>query len=216
MTICPKCERLIKKGETVRASIIGEFLRFEIDEHIIRAIEEEFVEHVSCMPESMGDKLVKRFKRWLRSVKHELHRIVTRKTIMDMTGKKDYLLRWSLWLPGGVSLKLHKIVRTDEDRCEHDHPWWFIRFILWGGYTESVNGKKYDIKPWRPWAPWRVYPCRPSFRHRIIHLPRKISWSFVICGKSKGFWGFYTKEGWIPWQQFITNVKRVLWCDDGR
>lgn len=145
-----------------------------------------------------------------------LSRILTFKTIKDMSGKKDYLHRWSLWFPGGISLKLHKIVRTDEDRCEHDHPWWFIRVILAGGYVESINGKPFARKPWRPWAFWRIYPCLPSFKHRIIKLPAGSNWSLVLCGKSRGYWGFYTKAGWMPWQKFINHVKRVLWCDDRR
>lgn len=143
---------------------------------------------------------------------------ITFKAIRDLYEKNDYLLRWSLWLPFGISIKIHKIMRNDDDRCEHDHPWWFIRFILWGGYTESVNGKAYVRKPWRPWAFWRIYPCLPSFRHRITKLTRGVNWSLVICGKNKGSWGFFTKKGWMTWQEFLKAATgmRVMWCDDGR
>lgn len=143
---------------------------------------------------------------------------ITHRVISDIYGKTDYLRRWSLWLPFGISLKIHEIVRTDDDRCEHDHPWWFIRFILWGGYTEQINGKFIERKPWRPWAFWRIYPCLPSFRHRITYLPRGSNWSFVICGKNTGRWGFYTKKGWVAWKKFTSAVTsaRVMWCDDGK
>lgn len=143
-------------------------------------------------------------------------KLITFRTIRDLYEKNDYLHRWSLWLPLGVSVKIHKIVRNDEDRCEHDHPWWFIRFILWGGYTETIKGKKHYRKPWRPWAFWRVYPCLPSFRHRITYLPKGVNWSLVICGPNKGTWGFFTKKGWMMWEAFLkTSIgKRVLWCDD--
>lgn len=143
---------------------------------------------------------------------------ITRRIISDITGKKDYLTRWSLWLPFGLSIKIHKIVKPDDDRCEHDHPWWFVRVILFGGYKEKVNGRIYERKPWRPWYFWRIYPCMPSFKHRITHLPKKVNWSLVICGKNRGKWGFYTKRGWIHWKRFISlvNSSRVLWCDDRR
>ncbi len=136
--------------------------------------------------------------------------------IFDLGGTKDYLFRWSFWLPFGLSLKIHKIVRADNDRCEHDHPWWFVRIILYGGYREIIHGKGYNRFPWRPWAPWRIYPCVPSFQHKIIKLFKGENWSLVLCGKNKGTWGFITKKGWIPWQKFLTAGTKqvVLWCND--
>src|SRR5258708_5774005 len=134
--------------------------------------------------------------------------------ILDISGKDDYLHRWSLWLPFGLSLKLHKIVRPDNDRCEHDHPWWFVRIILHGGYVEQIKGRVYARLPWRPWAFWRVYLCLPSFQHKILRLYKKNNWSLVLCGRNSGRWGFITAKGWIPWQEFLETVKKtlVLWC----
>jgi len=144
--------------------------------------------------------------------------IITNRTITDLKGTAPYLVRWSLWLPFGLSLKLHKIMRPDDDRCAHDHPWWMIRIILWGGYTEShgTDSKVSHRKPWRPWAPWRIYYCGPTFRHRILELPHRISWSLVLCSGRKREWGFYTKFGWLDWRKFVQQARttRVLWCDD--
>ncbi len=139
----------------------------------------------------------------------KLHKLFTisYSKIFDLGGKLDYIYRWSLWLPFGLSLKIHKIVRADNDRCEHDHPWWFLRIILHGGYREIVRGKLYDRLPWRPWAFWRIYPCLPSFQHKIIKLFKKANWSLVLCGRNKGTWGFITKKGWIPWKKFLTAGK---------
>lgn len=147
-----------------------------------------------------------------------LGRFFTKRIISDLSGKRDYLRRWSLWLPFGISLKLHEIVLPDDDRCEHDHPWWFIRIILWGGYTEQVKGQVYHRKPWRPWFFWRVYPCWPEFQHRILSLPRGKNWSLVLCGPKHNSWGFYTKQGWMVWHEFLklALTSRVLWCEDGR
>lgn len=144
--------------------------------------------------------------------------LITKRTITNLDGSSPYLTRWSLYLPFGVSLKLHKIMRADDDRCHHDHPWWFIRIILAGGYVEE-HGKDFKVshrKPWRPWAPWRLYYCGAEFRHRIISLPKNVNWTLVVSGSRKREWGFYTKRGWVQWREFVNEVltTRVLWCEE--
>ncbi|WP_425618078.1 hypothetical protein NA78x_001771 [Anatilimnocola sp. NA78] len=160
--------------------------------------------------------------------------IITKKVITDLARAAPYLIRWSMWLPFGCSLKLHQIVRPDDDRCMHDHPWWFLRIILWGGYTEDVRHAfelnetawMLDVytetcvrKPWRPWAPWRIYWCPSNFAHRITKLTNgRSSWSLVLCGPRSQEWGFFTRSGWVAWREFVNAAwsKRVLWCEDGR
>lgn len=144
-------------------------------------------------------------------------KVLTYRVIKDLAQTQDYLRRWSLWLPFGWSVKVHQIVRPDDDRCEHDHPWWFIRVILWGGYTEKIRGKEISRKPWRPWAFWRIYPCWPSFRHRITSLPMGSSWTLILCGSRSDSWGFFTRSGWVYWRNFVNEAMtaRILWCDDG-
>lgn len=170
--------------------------------------------------------------------------ILKKSTITNIAGDLPYLVRWSLRLPFGWSIKLHQILRPDDDRCVHDHPWVMIRVILWGGYVEQIGELQHGdliafrtrsrivghmlrtepplfgirhLKPWRPWAPWRVYYCDLKFRHRITHLPRGQSWTLALCGPSVQPWGFFTHGGWMPWQKFVrlARTARVLWCDDG-
>lgn len=141
-----------------------------------------------------------------------------KRIITDIVGNAPYLVRWSIKLPFGLSLKLHQILRPDSDRCSHDHPWWMLRIILWGGYFEAF-GPDHKIthrKPWRPWAPWRIYPCGAEFRHRILSMPKGSSWSLVLVGGRARDWGFYTHAGWIHWREFVnsTRTSRVMWCDD--
>lgn len=66
-------------------------------------------------------------------------KLVKRFDITDISQSEIYLRRWSMWLPFGWSLKLHHILRSDSDRCQHDHPWGFWTLILWGGYDELVG-----------------------------------------------------------------------------
>lgn len=69
MEICPKCESVIRHGQRVRASIIGTFLRDEIDSHIIQVHDEEWVEHEYCYREAWESRFVKWLRRqwrWIR------------------------------------------------------------------------------------------------------------------------------------------------------
>lgn len=138
---------------------------------------------------------------------------IKRLDITDISQKEVYLRRWSLWLPFGWSLKLHHILRSDSDRCQHDHPWGFWTFILWGGYDELV-GEEQVLNQMRPgMVRWR----EPNFRHRITVLPRGHAWTLVITRKRNREWGFYTREGWMHWRKFVDAARsaRVLWCHDG-
>lgn len=102
-------------------------------------------------------------------------------------------MHWSLPLPFGCALKLHKLVPNDKDRCEHAHVFWVVMIVLWGGYVETREGQDYDIHPWRPWAPWRVYYRRLNFRHRI-QLRRRSCWSLGLYGKPLSNWSFYKEH----------------------
>jgi hypothetical protein len=69
MMVCPRCERIIRHGDMVRASILGEFVRVDTEGHSIVGYDEEWMEHVSCVPVSREEKAakwVRRKVRWLR------------------------------------------------------------------------------------------------------------------------------------------------------
>ena len=51
----------------------------------------------------------------------------------------DYMRRWTLRTPIGM-LRLHHILRGDDDREFHDHPFDFTSIILAGGYVEHRPG----------------------------------------------------------------------------
>lgn len=132
------------------------------------------------------------------------------KKIMDLVGNNLYLERWSIRIPFiHWTIKLHKIVRADDDRCHHDHPWWFWRLILWGGYEETCGpDHKRVIR-----KPLRISFCPSNFQHRITKLTKDVSWTLVLTGRNTGKWGFFTTEGWKHWQEFL-NGNRIFWCQD--
>ena len=69
----------------------------------------------------------------------------------------------------------------------HDHPWWFITFLLKGGYLE-YNGK--TLK--RRYAGQILY--RAADYHHDVTTPYGRSWSLIITGPKSRNWGFLRCE----------------------
>jgi hypothetical protein len=158
-------------------------------------------------------------------------------------GRDDpYLLRWHL-LPKGrwpINIYLHHMIRDDDDRALHDHPWWFVSVILAGGYNEILPREpriwmRSAHTDWergqyrvalthvisRERRPGTVLFRRAVDIHRLelrrpCHLGGE-SWSLVITGRPRRRWGFYCRSGWRDAQEFarITDTEsvRTRGCD---
>lgn len=142
---------------------------------------------------------------------------VRRKDIHDRAGN-IYLTRWTILSLFGWALMLHCMRRPDADRCHHDHPWWFITLVLWGGYGEEITiidkrGKRRRRYRWnRPGT--LLY--RPALHtHRVADLPKGNCYTLVLRGDYTRVWGFHNESGqWRPWTTFVNWAGTVLWCND--
>ena len=151
-----------------------------------------------------------------------------RKPDLYIGGKEDpYLLRWHI-LPRnkyGFNIYLHKMLRDDDPRGLHDHPWPFLSIILWGGYIEVVpkyrqlwqavrDGRAVTI--YRALAEamdtieitrrWLSIRYRPLFWPHRLMLRGKVSWSLVITGRVVQPWGFFCRKGWVDSRVFCDNT----------
>lgn len=61
-------------------------------------------------------------------------------------GGSLYMRRWRFISTPWFGVRLHHIVRSDNDRELHDHPFTFLSFILAGGYFEWRNRKDAPLK----------------------------------------------------------------------
>jgi hypothetical protein len=142
----------------------------------------------------------------------------TYREIANIEGNSLYLRRWSFWLlivRRGPSIKVHQILRADDDRCLHDHPWWMLRIIIKGGYTEVCGDSKVEVFR----RPGSIAWSGKNFKHRIVSLANgKDPWTIALMGSNHDDWGFYTLDGRMPWREFVhlAQTARVLWCADGR
>lgn len=134
------------------------------------------------------------------------------------THEELYLLRLYIFRCSRFGIMLHWIVREDWDRdALHDHPWEFWRFIVRGGYTESVAYPSVVVQPWgqdggkaialspaihlthRRWS-FSKFPT--GAYHRITEVKPKTV-SFVINGPKTNSWGFFVPgKGHIPWKVY--------------
>ena len=116
--------------------------------------------------------------------------------VRDNDTNPIYLIRYSIFTCPLFSIKLHRILISDDD-CMHDHPWSFISFILKGGYVEHTPfGKKlygFGSILWRP---------APTIHKLEIFQPAT---TLVITFKRVREWGFYLPSGWKVWYQYIRS-----------
>lgn len=132
----------------------------------------------------------------------------------------DYMRRWIVQTDSGGSIHLHKILRSDNDRAPHNHPWNFVSIVLWGGYHEEL----YDARRHRGIGPaWDVRLTgvlnrRPLTARYIdaktlhkVKLRGRPAWTLCITGpkvkvlgKVKS-WGFQTERGWVHHRDYRTK-----------
>lgn len=99
------------------------------------------------------------------------------------TEYKEEFTRFVLLKNRWFSLYLHKLNAPIWHPQCHDHPWWFIAFLIWPGYLEMVADKSQH----RRWPGSFLY--RPAeFTHNVI-TPYGTSWSLVLVGPKSRDWG---------------------------
>lgn len=108
---------------------------------------------------------------------------------------RPYLRRWYL-LPRNrfINVYLHEILRDDDDRALHDHPWWNLSIILRGRYAEMRHSGLL--------RPWRVVFRLPTTAHRLIVVDGPV-WSLFVTGPIVREWGFHCPQGWRHWREFV-------------
>ena len=101
------------------------------------------------------------------------------------------------WLP---SVRVHHIVRPDDDAHEHNHPWVARSVILRGSYVEERRNE-YDGGRLRERG--FTQPIMPSVFHRITEVSAGGAYTlFLTWGESQG-WGFDVDGRTVPWRQYL-------------
>lgn len=132
-------------------------------------------------------------------------RVVEKRPPSFIVGSHDdpYLKRWWL-IPRNrfLNVYLHEFHRSDDDRALHDHPWFWLSFVLDGGYTEHTIAKGgIHRRAWRSRGSLRMRA--PWTAHRVELSPGLLCRTLFITGPYLRQWGFHCPEaGWIHWKKF--------------
>lgn len=116
-------------------------------------------------------------------------------TIENAAGQ-PYLRRYYLLKTKRLGIYIHEILRSDEDRDPHCHPWTFVSIVLKNGYLEHLPS---GIKK------RRFLSCiyhRAEDAHRV-ELYRGTTWTLVFVGQKRREWGFHTPDGWMHWHDYL-------------
>lgn len=120
-----------------------------------------------------------------------------------------YLKRYILY-KGKNRIYFHKFMRSDYDDM-HDHPWDFITIPLWRGYIEEIPIYNKNIRTSRFVAPF-TFNYRPAeYIHRVVLRKRNgkelPAYSIIFTFYKHKPWGFFTKNGFMGWREYITELK---------
>lgn len=128
---------------------------------------------------------------------------------------RPYMLRWWV-LPRNrwFNIYLHKILRDDDDRALHDHPWWNVSILLRGAYREimpdfserpTVHTRIADLPViTRLRGPGSIVFRLPNTSHRL-EVAQGPVWSLFITGPRVREWGFHCPQGWRMWRDFVAT-----------
>lgn len=116
-----------------------------------------------------------------------------------------YIWRWHLfrrrWAPGAY---LHRVIRSDDDRALHDHPWWNVSIILAGSYVEHTIAAG-GIHVRRTRRPGAVVFRRARAAHRL-EITDGDCWTLFLRGPVVRRWGFHCPErGWVFWRDYVAE-----------
>lgn len=116
-----------------------------------------------------------------------------------------YLRRLAIVKCPLFAIYVHWIFLPDNDRDCHDHPWNFKSFVLRGGYAEhlyySMKDRKRDKFSTKEYGRFSYHRMPTYFAHRITWL-KENTVTLIITGRRKRTWGFWTKEGWVKYNDY--------------
>lgn len=147
----------------------------------------------------------------------------------------SYMRRFIIRTPWGT-IRLHNILRSDDDRHLHDHPFDFVSILLTGGYFErapcvtcgghgqielpgtGVGDRDatdcpmcFDGKRTSYWPRFSIVRKRAEDLH-CLTLTKPV-WTLVFSGPKRRDWGFATEHGWVHneqyaqrWPERVTNA----------
>ena len=116
---------------------------------------------------------------------------------------------------GFFAARVNHIMRSDNDRALHDHPWGYLTIILRGGYYEvtpaDIEIIGIDTRTWfvsRWYGPGSILFRRAKSKHRLVVPTGTTAWTLFITGPKSQSWGFFVDGLKIYWRDYIKDHKQ--------
>ena len=96
----------------------------------------------------------------------------------------------------GHSIRVHFWLRSDDKRYMHNHPWWFITFVLKGYYTDvSLTGVDIVDR-------FSFRYRKPNHTHYVV-IPKTGCITILLTGRNLNNWGFWINERYLRVNRFF-------------
>lgn len=114
-------------------------------------------------------------------------------------GNPPYMLRWWLLPRNDVfNVYYHRILKDDDDRALHDHPWPSFSVMVRGRLREITEQGARIVT-----AGDCVYRG-PEMAHRLELVDGAPAETLFITGPRVREWGFHCPKGWVHWRDFTS------------
>ncbi len=140
----------------------------------------------------------------LRAMQRWADRRTSREADLYIGGRdRPYLIRWWI-IPRNplFNVYLHRVLRSDDDRALHDHPWLNCSILIDGGYVEhTIDAGGINRRVHRHAG--EVKLRRASAAHRLEVTTGAGATTLFITGPRVRSWGFHCPDaGWRHWEDF--------------
>lgn len=122
-----------------------------------------------------------------------------------------YLVRWWVIPRNRVfNVYLHRVLRSDDDRALHDHPWANLSVLLLGQYVEhTIDAGGIHRRVTRTAGDLKLRSAKAA--HRLEIIPGVECWTLFITGPRIRQWGFHCPfTGWKHWRVFTEGPSGEL------
>ena len=120
-------------------------------------------------------------------------------------GDPAYLERWWI-IPRNEqqNVYLHRILRDDDDRALHDHPWENVSYVISGSYREITPAGTF-IR-----LPGDLIKRQATDMHRLELIGGQPCISLFFTGPKVRDWGFDCPKGWVHLRDFTAGENGEL------
>lgn len=133
-----------------------------------------------------------------------IRKLLLVKEIVSLEGEVHFR-RYRLISTPWFNLYVHNILKSDEDKYPHDHPWDFKSLILSGSYQETMtlspNVKYGDDTYTVTNEPGMLVEHKAEDTHQLTLLTPEV-WTLVLTTGRWRLWGYQTPKGWIPHEAY--------------